>query len=215
MSKERIRTVIDNLQIHDGRIAGYLQNACLPILSQQEALTGGHLLIREKAGLVTISNSGSQPALLLAGEPLIGEWQTRETLLAPPNFALYLSPGYLTKVKLPKSNKVHPPWQEGCIGLASSKILEILPTPHLAAQLWPILVAKQAQDLIFTSAEKDFLAQLGTLQIEQCFTVGAGEAYCLSGSRLKGRALVFGGQLVHLYLAKLGDDFEKADPQIL
>jgi hypothetical protein len=94
-------------------------------------------------GLVSVANKGFQPAMLLAGEPLIGQWQTRETLLALPNLVLFIPLEFLSEASHMNYTIKNPTWQEGSIGLLSLNTLEILPTPSFAAQLWPILLAKQ------------------------------------------------------------------------
>lgn len=171
------------------------------IISLNEALIAGWALVREHAGSISITNTGSQLIFILAGEPLIGQWQTRSSILVPSESSLFIPRSFLNKKPAEDLKHGYPPWQEGCLGLLSSETLEILPTPQIAAQLWPTVLTrhKQALNLEITSG---ILKRLDTLKIEPCPTVGEGEAFAISGVQLEGRALVFQGNLVHLYLAQ-------------
>ena len=217
MNTEKIHRELKKLQVKrlNAQLAFIYRDSDSHISSLTEALLAGKSIIREKAGLVTVTNTGSQPILILAGEPLIEPWHMRVTLLAPSDFVLFIPPSHLANNVALNADLVSlkkPPWQAGAAGLVTSRALEILPTPGLAAQYWPLLLAKQENFVTDKGTVEDFLAQLDNLTITPLSTVGAGAAFSLWGTNLRGRALLNRNQLVHLYMQKIGDKFWRNCP---
>ncbi len=208
--QEKIRAVLRDLQVcNRGKLSYLAAKPQTAILSLAESLRDGNVLIKENAGFITVDNAGASPALLLAGELLIGRWQIKVTVLSPPG-SLFIPADYLSALPAKACGLEIdcPPWQAGCIGLASEGALEILPVERLAAQLWPLMFARQ-QPYLDTCAGtgENFLAKAANGQIRVCPTVGAGEAYTISGLDFSGKALVFEDRLIHLYITRKGDQF--------
>jgi hypothetical protein len=217
MNTEKIHRELKKLQVKrlNSQLAFIYRDSNSHISSLTEALLAGKSIIREKAGLVTVTNTGSQPIVILAGEPLIEPWHMRVTLLAPSGFVLFIPPSYLAKNLTSDAEMVSlkkTPWQAGAAGLVTPGSLEVLPTPGLAAQYWPLFLAKQENFVIEKGTVEDFLAQLDNLTITPLSTVGAGAAFSLWGTNLRGRALLNRNQLVHLYMQKIGDKFWRNCP---
>ncbi|HOB21405.1 MAG: hypothetical protein GX766_02065 [Firmicutes bacterium] len=210
MNTKKILSILNNLQVQNldsGLLL--LEKPQTKVSSFTESLQAGSVMVREKEGLLTVANKGYEPVLLLAGETLIGSWQIKASLLGPPQREIHIPPDYLVERQENQTTCQDLrclPWQVGCIGVASGAALDIIPMQRLAAQMWPLLVAKHQQYLKKQlKPEVDLFGQLETIKIKPCPTVGSGKAFSLQGKSLAGRALIFDNQLIHLQIAKTGD----------